>query len=317
MKKNILFYNLWHNGDVFSGRGYIKHIINSLPNVRFGYYHINNPKIVSDLVRTQFKPDLKKWQVEQMTHHKIFETEETIYINTWVGAYFYQNQSRAVDHVDFIANLEGEGHANYLSLHKMWKFIIDYLNEKHSAGIQLTDNPLDYVPEIDWMKYETDSANDFIKATWGGKRHLICNGVVRSMQSNLGNLSFPIESVAKLFPKDHFVCTEKFDTNLTNINFTQDIFNLPNDLNEISYLSTRCDTIIGKNSGPFMFTHVKDNINNLDKIFLAMSHNPSDCYTYHMKNLPCKYFFSSNESNVFYNLLNVVKLSHGSVMRLM
>ena len=316
MKKNILFYNLWHNGDVFSGRGYIKHIINSLPDVRFGYYHVNNSKIVSDLVRTQFKPDLKKWQVEQMTYHKIFETEETIYINSWVGAYFYQNQSRAVDHVDFIANLEGEGHANYLSLHKIWKFIIDYLNETHDAGIQLKDNPLEYVPDIDWVKYETDGANDFIKSTLG-KRHLICNGIVRSMQSNLGNLSTTIESIAKLFPKDHFICTEKFDTQATNIYFTKDIFNLTNDLNEISYLSTHCDTIAGKNSGPYMFTHVRDNINNRNKIFLAMSHNISDCYTYHMKNLPCRYFFTSNESNVAHNLLNVVKLSHGSVMRLM
>lgn len=269
-----------------------------------------------DLTPMTFKPDLKKWQVEQMTYHKIFETEETIYINTWVGAYFRQNQSRAVDHVNFVANLEGEGHANYLSLHKIYKFIIDYLNSNHECNIILTDNPLDYVPEINWMRYDTDKANDFIKSHIG-KRHLICNGVVRSLQSNLDNLSSSIEAVASMFPKDHFICTEKFETQLKNICFTQDIFNLSNDLNEISYLSTLCDTIVGKNSGPFMFTHVKENINNQNKIFLAMSHNISDCYTHHMRNLPCKYLFSANEKTVVQHILNVVKLSHGSIMRLM
>lgn len=314
MKKNILFYNLWHNGDVFSGRGYIKHIINSLPNVRFGYYHVNNPKIVSDLVRMQFKPDLNKRQVEQLTLHKIFETEKTVYINTWVGAYFYQFKS--VDHVDFIANLEGEEHANYRSLHKIYKFIIDYLNKNYQTNIQLNNNPLDYVPEIDWLKYETDSANDFIKSKIG-KKHLICNGGVRSLQSSLGNFSNIIQPLAKMYPHDNFICTEKFDTDINNIYFTQDIFNMQNDLNEISYLSTHCDTIIGKNSGPFMFTHVKDNINNRNKIFLAMSHNISDCYTYHMKNLPCSYYFTSNESSVESNIYNIVSRSHGSIMRLM
>lgn len=313
MKKNILFYNLWHNGDVFSGRGYIKHIIDSSPGVRFGYYHVNNSKIVSDLVKTQFKPDLKKWQVDQLTHHKIFETEQTIYINTWVGAYFYQNKSRAVDHIDFIANLDGEGHANYLSLHKIYTFIINYLNKNHDFNIGLTNNPLDYVPSIDWSKYETKNADTFV-SKYPNKKHLICNGIVRSSQSNITNLANEIEKIAKLFTHDIFICTEKFETSQKNIHFTSDIFNLSNDLNEISYLSTFCDTIIGKNSGPFMFTHILDNINNHNKIFLGMSHNVSDCYTYHMKKLKCKYFFTSREKNIGEVLYNIMKLSHGFLM---
>jgi hypothetical protein len=315
--KNILFYNLWHNGDVFSGRGYLQHIKNSLPNVKFGYYHVCNSKIVSDLIRTQFKPDLKKFQVEQLNYNKIFETNETIYINSWVGAYFYQNQSHMTDHSAFIANLEGEGHANYLSLHKIYKFIIDYLNSNHGCDIILENNPLTYVPTINWEKYEIQKALDFIKQH-DRKRHLICNGKVRSMQSGLSNLSQIIDHMAMEFKNDVFICTEKFETNQKNIFFTSEIFNIENDLNEISYLSTFCDTIVGKNSGPFMFTHVKENINNLNKIFVAMSHNVSDCYPYHMKNLPCKYLFTSNESpsHVANAIENAISLSHGSIINL-
>ncbi len=315
--KNILFYNLWHNGDVFSGRGYLKHIKDSLPNVKFGYYHVCNSKIVTDLIRTQFKPDLKKWQVEQLNYNKIFETDETIYINTWVGAYFYQNQARMGDHKEFVANLPGEGHANYLSLHKIYTFIIDYLNKNHGCDIILSDNPLLYVPKVNWSVYEIKSADNFLQQH-KGKKHLICNGKVRSMQSGLDNLAPIIEHLAKTYSTDTFICTEKFETKLNNVYFTSDIFNIDCDLNEIAYMSTHCDTIMGKNSGPFMFTHVKENINNVNKIFVAMSHNVSDCYPHHIKNLPCKYFFTAAESpNLVANAIeSAIKLSHGLIINL-
>lgn len=316
--KNILFYNLWHNGDVFSGRGYIKYIINNLPNTKFGYYHKNHPKIVSDLVKTSFKPDLLKWQVELLNFNKIFETPETIYINTWVGTYFYQHADKMVDHKDVIVNRPGEGHANYRSLHRIYKFITQYLNKNHGTDIHLHDDPLLYVPQINWNAYDIGAADDFIEDGYGTKMILICNGKVRSMQSNLGNLSNCITALAKQYPLYIFICTEKFETNLHNIIFTQEIFNLENDLNEIAYLSLYCDIIVGKNSGPFMFTHVEGNINNSKKVFVALSHNVSDCYPCHIKQLPCKYLFSNteNEQQVFSLIKNAISITDGSIINL-
>lgn len=315
--KNILFYNLWHNGDVFSGRGYIKSIIDSLPDVKFGYYHKCNKKIVSDLTRMTFQPDLTKWQVEQLNFRKIVETDKTIYINTWVGTYFYQNGERMQDFQDVIVNLQGEGHANYLSLHKMYSFIITYLNDNHNANIALDMYPLSYVPSINWKHYESQKVEDFVKATPQTK-HLVCNGIVRSMQSSIGNMQEVINVLAKQHPQDVFICTEKFDTTFRNILFTDDIFKLDNDINEIAYLSTYCNTIIGKNSGPFMFTHVSQNIYNKKMTFVAFSHSPSDCYPYHMKNLPCKYFHSKGETpQQVYNVIsNAMSLLNGSIVTL-
>lgn len=317
--KNILFYNLWHNGDVFSGRGYIRTIINSLPETKFGYYHKNNPKVVMDLVTTKFKPDLTKWQVEQLNFHKIFETEKTIYINTWVGTYFHQHAVRMQDFPNVIVNLPDEGHANYLSLHKMYTFICNYLNQNHSCNIQLTDNPIDYVPKIDWStQYDVEPANDFVVRNKGKDLHLFCNGKVRSNQSAIGNMSDIIQALAQQTPDDVFICTETFNTSLPNIFFTNDIFSIPNDLNEIAYLSTFCNTIVGKNSGPFMFTHIQDNINNDSKVFVAFSNHVSDCYPYHMKKLPCKYIHSNtpSERRAFEIVKGAINFNKGSVFSL-
>lgn len=317
--KPILFYNLWHNGDVFSGRGYIKTIINSLPETKFGYYHKNNPKVVMDLVTTKFKPDLTKWQVEQLNFRKIYETEQTIYINTWVGTYFHQHASRMQDFPNVIVNLPDEGHANYLSLHKIYTFITNYLNHNHKCNIQLSDNPLDYVPTIDWStQYDIEPANDFIHRNNQKTMHLFCNGKVRSSQSAIGDMSNIIQALAQQHTNDIFICTEKFETYIQNIFFTNDIFSIPNDLNEIAYLSTFCNTIVGKNSGPFMFTHIKDNIYNKTKVFVAFSNHISDCYPYHMKQIPCKYIHSStpDERRVFEIVKDAINLPKGSAISL-
>lgn len=316
--KNILFYNFWHNGDVFSARGYIKHIMDSLPNTKFGYYHVNHPKIMHDLVTLEFVPDIPEESIRELNLVKIHETPNTIYINTWVGVYFYQFTNYVTQFKNYTVNLPDEEHANYVSLHKMYDFIIQYLNYHYKTDIRLSENPLDYVPKINWNAYDIGAVDDFLEDGYGTKMILICNGKVRSMQSNLGNLSNCITALAKQYPLYIFICTEKFETNLHNIIFTQEIFNLENDLNEIAYLSLYCDIIVGKNSGPFMFTHVEENINNSKKVFVALSHNVNDCYPCHIKQLPCKYLFSNteNESDVLSILHNAISITDGSIINL-
>jgi hypothetical protein len=223
------------------------------------------------------------------------------------------------DFPNVIVNLPDEGHANYLSLHKMYNFIVNYLNEKHLCCIKLTGNPLDYVPEIDWsIQYDIEPANDFVLSTKGKFRYLFCNGKVRSNQSSLGDMSGIIQALAQQMPNDVFICTEVFNTSLPNIFFTKNIFSIPCDLNEIAYLSNFCDAIVGKNSGPFMFTHHKQTINNESKVFVAFSNHVSDCYPHHMKSLPCKYIHSStsNDRQAFEIVKAAISLTKGSIVSL-
>ena len=313
----IQLYNLWHNGDVFSGRGYIKELIKQLPEAKIAYYHTNNKKIVADLVPHGLLAKLQRWQLDQLNYRKFAEIDGIIYINTWVGTYFYQNKSALQDYPDAIVNLIGEGHANYRSLHLIYQFIFSTLNEKYNLNLKLSDNPLDYIPEINWKHYEVDKADVFVSNV-NAPINLFCNGAVKSYQSGVGNMQDMIEYLAKRFPNERFVCTEKFNTSIENIYFTQNIFGLESDINEIAYLSTKCKMIVGKNSGPFMFTHTKDNINNANKAFVALSSNVSDCYPHHMSNLTCKYFFTkSTEPKLICNLiLSAMRSLNGSIMNL-
>jgi len=55
------------------------------------------------------------------------------------------------------------------------------------------------------------------------------------------------------------------------------------DLNEISYLSTFCDVIIGRGSGPYCFSHVKKNIFNENKTYISVCSDKNNGVIYQGK----------------------------------
>ena len=69
-----------------------------------------------------------------------------------------------------------------------------------------------------------------------------------------------------------------------------------NDLNEISYLSTFCDVIIGKESGPFAFCTIKDNLMNENKTFINFC-DRNDWVWFPYGN--CKYKWSNNYNSMY------------------
>jgi hypothetical protein len=84
---------------------------------------------------------------------------------------------------------------------------------------------------------------------------------------------------------------------VSNIHFTDDIFSdvQNGDINEIAYLSTKAFLIMGKNSGPFMFTHIQENILDPNKIFMSMSHRSSDSYAWGVLGFECRYYHFSGD----------------------
>jgi hypothetical protein len=178
-------------------------------------------------------------------------------------------------------------------------------------NLNIGDDPLNYVASSDWTKFDIAGADAFVSKHSGQRLHLICNGLVRSTQSNLGTMDATIETLAQRYPRDVFVCTAKFDTTLENIAFTDDIFGLDNDINEIAYLSTKCATIVGKNSGPYMFAHVRDNIFDENKAFVSLSHRASDCYPFGIDGLSCQYYHCSSDEEA-----NVTQAIETAIQRL-
>jgi hypothetical protein len=100
-----------------------------------------------------------------------------------------------------------------------------------------------------------------------------------------------IISLATKYPTHTFICTHRINTSCNNIKFTEDIIKVEGcDLNEIGYLSTFCDIIIGRNSGPFCFSTNTENINNSNTIFYAFGEDITTCFLYEI-DLNCTFVF--------------------------
>jgi len=85
-----------------------------------------------------------------------------------------------------------------------------------------------------------------------------------------------IRQVAMNHPDMDFITTHQIQSDIENLFFTGDITKLNEfDLNEVSYLSTFCSTLIGRNSGPHVFTQVKQNCMDDKKKLLSFTYQPT------------------------------------------
>ena len=76
-----------------------------------------------------------------------------------------------------------------------------------------------------------------------------------------------IDNLSERFDESVFFITEDFENKNKNVYYTGDfIKNVDNDLHEISYLSTKCNMILGRNSGPMCVCLTKENLFNKNKI---------------------------------------------------
>jgi len=226
--------------------------------------HFNHSKLTRDL-------DIPK--VGQPTDldpkTPFYQEEDTLYINTWIGCFW-----------DLFCK---HGGINMNSLWHQWQKIFETVNAAFNVELKLNTEKEFYLPSIDFSRFDTAAIDKYLSESVGIKKILICNGAPQSGQSFSNNMSEFIQDVAKAKSKIHFICTTKFDTEESNIFFTDDIIKDTEiedekrapwedkgfcDLQEISYLSERVEGIVGKNSGPFVFCETKTNYMNSNKKFL-------------------------------------------------
>lgn len=268
----VVFYNHFHNGDIFTSRPYVVKLMQN-STFKYSYVHRNHPILLQDLNLESSPLQL----AELSPHNKITLNKNIICINTWIGNYMTG---------DF-----PECECNLFTLHKMWKEIVSKLNLWFDSKLVLDDDPSKFYPDTP----PVDKTNiDSFMHSHVGKRVLISNGPAFSAQSVYSNYDMAdgVVSLARKHDQVHFILTHKFDTSQSNIFFTEDIIRskVPCDLNEISYLSTHCDLIFGKNSGPFTFAHNKQNIRDSSKKFICFGTNPKASYNYAV-NSECSYLY--------------------------
>ncbi len=264
----IVFFNHYHRGDIFTNRGYVVAIKESLRNFDFGYLHFNHPKLTRD-ISIKYEGDPSSFGKKERFR---FEND-CLYINTWMGAYK--------------KSMNKFGGLNMSAMHEQWSLIFNEINKTFNTKLELSKNKMRYLPNIDPSFLDLRTIDAYLDSATGNKKVIICNGAPKSLQSFQYDMSSQINQLAEEFPNIHFICTAKIQTTRSNVLFTDDIIKDTEeeskrapwedrtqnicDLLEISYLSERCNLIVGKNSGPFCFCETGRNYSNPNKKFLSFN----------------------------------------------
>lgn len=234
--KKIIFYNHFHNGDLHVSRSFVRAIINKLKpqGIEFCYVHRNATNLLSDIPELKIENDIKSLPPEKT----FFSIGETTYLNTWYNS----------------------GQSKYMSRHgitfdSLYDLFDDFTTQVLSCSLSdLNSDPKYFFPEIDFSFYSSD-VND---SKFERKKILISNGAVLSGQAENFNFSPVINQLTFKYPNFDFYCTQK-NSDISNsihknLFFTSDLIaSKCSDLNHIGYLSTFCDLIVGRASGPWTF----------------------------------------------------------------
>jgi hypothetical protein len=290
--KRAIFYNMFRNGDLFVTREFARSIIHQVPSFEWYYAHGNHPDSLKDLPAT-FLPMAHHWEVcmsNKCVKHdvsellpvykKLHEYEQVryyslqspIYINTWPGCFY---------NIHFNASTYPNMREYYNIWHDLAKITSEYIQKE----IILENNFIDYFPIINEDVYDKKIVNEFHENLWQAgykKRILFANGKSMSGQSQLGSVNDAIVKLAHQFPKVAMIVTSKIthDKLPKNIFYTSDFFLKDFDLIEIAMFSSYCDIIVGKNSGPFTYSHTKKNVSDANKTFVSFSNLDRDNLLY-------------------------------------
>lgn len=255
LQYEIIFYNHYHNGDIHFSREFIKDIMKKYKAKKYSYWfdtsHVSSEDIIKDCeieIINTLPSDIS--EIEKF--HKI---KNKFYINTWVGRNKYELVNK------YGINIE----ANY----ELYKEIYKELNIK-------LEQINYYMPQIDFSYYNVSKIDKFLKKFENSIKVLISNGATRSAQSENFDMNNAIDGLSSSYKEVLFILTDSTNKiNKNNIFYTDDIIGKKSgDLNEISYLSTKCNLIVGRSSGPYAFSLIKENLENPKKYFLSFIEKP-------------------------------------------
>lgn len=290
MVNRVIFYNYFHNGDLHVSRGLVKEVAKQClaKGIPCYYYHNYSPEILSDIPGVVFSQD-QFCSGFTPTHIK----DDTLYLNTWYGS----NQNVFNGHGLTFDTL-------YLSFKEAVKCLP--INLESVA-------PIDMFPNIEYDKFFIQPAKNWLSSN-SRRKVFISNGVPLSGQSSEFEFARIINRLADHYPNIDFLVSneEKGLQKKPNVFLTRNIIQKTGcDLNENSYLSTFCDTIIGKFSGTYTYAMTKENywdnpkkfivytIPTVDKVEWAYAFTPRP-------NAQIIRFGSSEENSVFKEITSVL-----------
>jgi len=249
---NIIFFNHYHRGDLHTHKEFIRQIQTEHPDFNYTYLH-QNPVKLTDEMGIQYAGS----PVHLSSKESFYGGENTLYINTWVGCQW-----------DVFCK---HGGINMHTLYEQWEHIYDVINNTFDTELELKESKEEYLPRINYSFLYLSSIDSYVKSN-NNKKILICNNAPNSNQSFSNNMEQFIIPLAEDNKDIHFILTNKLSKKLDNILYTEEIIQVKQcDLQEISYLSKFCDSIIGKNSGPYVFCETYDNYMDSNKTFISFN----------------------------------------------
>ena len=274
----IVFFNHYHNGDIFASKGYIADLIKEFSSHELYYQHYHSGKLLRDLNIQHQTLEAPLGKFSDRT--PLSGDKDSLYINTWIGNYLPY----------------GDG-INWNTYHTMFSKIYSAVSDMIDGFIELGPKEY-YVPEINYEYFDIPD----VKVPLGSI--IISNGPVLSGQSDLGDLNGLIQRLLDETDR-HIILTHFAPFNSERISFTNNIISTTGgDLNEISWLASECEYIIGRNSGPFCFMNTKKILNNPNKKIISIGNNEKDSFIY---DFPTKAKYNFVHDNNILDVLDILK----------
>ena len=272
MYKSVIFYNHFNNGDLFESREFIRGIMEQVQAEEYYYAHIRNPRTFAD-----FK-NMKHMQIDGRMNLKSPSAymNGDVFINTWIGRdpkYVLPRIGCTIDN-----NLKMFNDA-------LKKLKLPLLNK----------SLYEYLPTVDYSCFEIAGVDKFVKKNKNRKKILICNGQVNSSQAANFSFTTSIETLSSKYKDILFILTEGIDCKNKNVISASSVTQTSDgyDLNEITYLSTFVDMIVGRKSGPFVFAHPKD-VWYSDKKSLSFTYERHSSHFVQEDGLPLRKYWSAS-----------------------
>jgi hypothetical protein len=252
MYDRVIFYNHYGAGDIFESREFVKEWMRLVPSVEYFYSHGKNPRILLDMPKLQFKEPTVHMQAMRGVWDDL---NGNLYVNTWIG-----RDGRYV--------LPGIG----CTVEKLYDMHNDML-KVYKLG-ELSGEPIDYIPDIDYNKYNISDLQTLLSDLGNRSMVYIDNGLVQSSQAQNFDFKPIIWSIVNNHKDKVFLLSQPYGWDTGNVYCLSDYTgNVGFDLNEISFASTFCNVLIGRNSGPHVYTQVKRNVSDGNKKLLSFTYH--------------------------------------------
>jgi hypothetical protein len=257
----VVFFNKWHNGDVFLTLGLVRLVAKQLAAPVI-YCHPYSRDIDDEVIAHQGL-DLVPPEIGNHVRFKVNENNGDLYVNTWVGAY----------KEEFFPDSQ---HPDFLIIKQIWKNIFARLGLVFpsrdgdfelltNANVRCCDQKKARLPEF---------FNDFSKFD---KNVWVCNSHPKSLKINPEVLDFCLGAVAAKYPNVCFFCTRSFAISAPNVKFIDRYFetNVGN-VFAFSYLASFFTKFIGMNTGPLTVAGSRRVMSNPSVRFMYLGGNKSD-----------------------------------------